>query len=287
MRYLVNRDRIIQFVLRRRNDDGGYGFCPPHYGSEFPSSSSDTFYALSILQLLGEKIPHPHKTEEYLLNLQNDSGGFPGMVSAFHVVKSLEILKSKPRKLHFLDGLEDYIKGKKSVKAEEFVSSFLSAEYDTSSSPYRHFYCAVEILKTLGRKISLKEVEWILPEGKHGGFGLGSSDIISTFYALSCLHAAGYPMKKLEKTKKFVEECEHREGGFTSIPHITPPYVEDTYFGIGCAKLLGIEPKHPERIEWFVASCQNIDGGFRRSIFQGISTLDNTYFALFILKNLE
>jgi len=287
MHYPVDKNKIIKFVIRRKNEDGGYGFCPPHYGSEFPSSSSDTFYALSILQMIDEKIPHSHKTEEYLLSLQNEDGSFSGMASAFHVVKSLEILESKPKKLHFLDRLEDYLKGKKSVKGEEFMSGFLSAEYDTSSSPYKHIYCAVEILKTLGRKVSLKEVEWVLPEGKHGGFGVRSSDIISTFYALSCLHVAGYNLKKLEKTKKFVEGCEHREGGFTSIPHITPPYMEDTHFGLECCRILGIEPKHPERSEWFVASCQNTDGGFRRSFFQGISTLDNTYFALCALNNIE
>jgi hypothetical protein len=235
--------------------------------------------------MLGESISHSHKTEEYLLSLQNEDGSFSSMTSAFYVVKSLEIIGSKPRKLHFLDWLEKHLKGRRFVKGEEFLSGFLSAEYDTSSSPYKHVYCVVEILKTLGRKVSLKEVDWILPEGKHGGFGAGASDVISTFHALSCLHAAGYPLKKLEKTKKFVEGCEHREGGFTSVPHITPPYMEDTYFGVESAKLLGIEPKHPKRSEWFVASCQNIDGGFRRSIYQGISTLDNTYFALSSLKN--
>ena len=236
--------------------------------------------------MLGEKIPHPHKTEDYLHSLQNEDGSFSGMSSAFHTVKSLGILGSKPKKLKFLDWLETYLKSKRVAKGEGFISGFLSAEYDTSSSPYKNVYCVVEILKTLGRKVSLNEVEWVLPEGKHGGFGVASSDIISTFYSLSCLHAAGYLIKKLEKTKKFVEGCEHRDGGFTSIPHITPPYMEDTHFGLGCTRLLGIEPKHPDRSEFFVASCQNIDGGFRRSIFQGISTLDNTYFALCSLKNL-
>jgi len=287
MHYLVDTNKITQFVLKRRNEDGGYGFCPPHYGSEFPSSSSDTFYSLSILHMLGEKIPHSHKTEEYLLSLQNDDAGFSGVSPAFHVVKSLEILGSKPKKLKFLDWLEIYLKSKRVAKGEEFISGFLSAEYDTSSSPYKNVYCIVEILKALGRKVNLKEIEWVLPEGKHGGFGVGSSDVISTFYALSCLHAAGYPLKKLEKTKKFVEGCEHKEGGFTSIPHITPPYMEDTHFGLECCRILEFEPKHPERSEWFVASCQNTDGGFRRSFFQGISTLDNTYFALCALNNIE
>jgi hypothetical protein len=280
---LLNKEKIINFVLKRRNEDGGYGFCPPYYGSEFPSSPSDTFYALAILQMLGEKIPHPHKTQEYLLSLQNKDGSFSSIASAFYVVKSLEILGSKPRELRFLNWLELCLKGKKPVSSE-LVSDFLSAEYDASSSPYKHIYCAVEILKTFGRRIGIKEVEWILPEGKHGGFGAGAPDIISTFYALSCLHAAGYPLRKLEKTKKFVEGCEHREGGFTSIPHITPPYVEDTYFGVECAKLLEVKLKHPDRSEKFLLSCQNIDGGFRRSLFQGISTLDNTYFALACLK---
>jgi len=283
---LVDKNKIIKFVLKRRNDDGGYGFSPPHYGSEFPSSSSDTFYALSILQMLGENIPHPHKTEEYLLSLQNEDGSFSSMTSAFYAVKSLEILGSKPRKLHFLDWLERYLNGKRFVKGEEFISGFLSAEYDTSSSPYKYVYCVVEILKTLGRKVSLKEIDWILPEGKHGGFGTGASDIISTFHALSCLHSAGYPLKKLEKTKKFVEGCQHREGGFTSIPGITPPYIEDIYFGLECAELLGIKPRHPAETEWFLSSCQNTNGGFRRSIYQGISTLDNTYFALSSLQKL-
>lgn len=286
MSSLVDKNKIIKFVLKRRNEDGGYGFSPPHYGSEFPSSSSDTFYSLSILQMLGEDFPHPHKTEEYLFSLQNEDGGFPSMTSAFYAVKSLEILKSKPRKLHFLDWLERYLKGKRSVGDEAF-SGFVSAEYDTSSSPYQFLYCAVEILKTLGSKISLKEVEWILPEGKHGGFGARASDIISTFYALSCLYAAGYDLGKLEKTRKFVEECQHKEGGFTSIPGITPPYVEDIHFGLECCKLLGIKPKYPTETEWFLSSCQNTNGGFRRSIYQGISTLDNTYFALGSLQILK
>ncbi|MEM2961210.1 MAG: hypothetical protein QXU67_06360, partial [Candidatus Bathyarchaeia archaeon] len=69
-------------------------------------------------------------------------------------------------------------------------------------------------------------------------------------------------------------------------PEVEPAYMESTYAGFMSLKLLRISLNEPYKIIGFVLSCMNSNGGFRRSIEHGISSFENTYYAVSILKEL-
>ena len=60
--------KVIEDVVSRQNDDGGYTFCQ---GAE--SNAQDAFYGLSVLTLLKEEIPNPTKTLDFLNESRHDS----------------------------------------------------------------------------------------------------------------------------------------------------------------------------------------------------------------------
>ena len=60
--------KVIEDVVSRQNDDGGYTFCQ---GAE--SNAQDAFYGFSVLTLLKEEIPNPTKTLDFLNESRLDS----------------------------------------------------------------------------------------------------------------------------------------------------------------------------------------------------------------------
>lgn len=52
-------------------------------------------------------------------------------------------------------------------------------------------------------------------------------------------------------------------------------------------EIVGVVPENKESIVDFVLELQNSDVGFRRSIYMGISELEYTYRALYVLKTLS
>jgi hypothetical protein len=50
---------------------------------------------------------------------------------------------------------------------------------------------------------------------------------------------------------------------------------------------LGDKPISPDRVNEFVLKCQRRNGGFARAPIMGIPTLEYTFYALSILKEME
>jgi hypothetical protein len=73
--------RIIDYVVNRQNEDGGYTFCQ---GIE--SNAQDTYYVLAILDLLGVPFPNVEKTVEWLQSFVPDS-----LYSHYYVAKALKL----------------------------------------------------------------------------------------------------------------------------------------------------------------------------------------------------
>lgn len=156
------------------------------------------------------------------------------------------------------------------------------SEFDTT-------YLATEILRDLNIFLDPEPIiGWLLEHhNSDGGFAAGKrSNLMSTFHAVASLYNLGYPVKELNRTLDFVRSCEKYGGGFTLVPDTTLPYLEDTYAGVIILSLLGQRCTYPDATRKLVSGLQNSNGGFRRSIALGISTFEDTYYALSILKRL-
>jgi hypothetical protein len=276
---LINREKLVHFVKCRLNADGGYSFSYPIYGVEFPSSVSETFYALAILSMLNEEIPSKTKTISYLHNIQRPDGMYDSVGVAFHAVKSLKLLNALPKNTAFTKQLFAVLREFKIFK-EIFGDEFFSADYDMTDSPFKLAYQASKILYLLKEKIEKTDVLWLLPENKDGGFGIGHSDIVATYHAVATLHYGGYDVSKLKNTALFIEKCRTRDGGYALVPNSQPAYIETTYFAVATLKLLNHKINNTRELTQFIKNLQNDDGGFRRSPYLGVSTLCNSYFAI-------
>jgi len=131
-------------------------------------------------------------------------------------------------------------------------------------------------------------VRWILRYQRYdGGFGTGDhSDLRSTFHAVSSLNNLGYSVRSLRRAVAFVRSCEQPLGGFSVVPIGTIPYMEDTYGGVKMLHFMGERCAYPAETANRVFKCLNSNGGFRRSIYLGISTFEDTYLALSVLREL-
>jgi hypothetical protein len=130
---------------------------------------------------------------------------------------------------------------------------------------------------------------WILShQNRDGGFGLGRSDILSTFYALESLNFIDPSLIKMDDNiMEFVQNCLTVDGGFTFIPDIYPPYIEPTWAGIKICEILNKNPLQSDKTinciksskkKWWIPKNQNING---------ISELENTIKSLRTLKSLK
>ena len=277
---LVDARKLSEYIRHRLNSDGGYTFARKLYGLEFPSSISETYYALAVLSMLGEEIPSKSKTLEYVKGIRKDDGRYGPSTTAFHAIKALLLLGEKPpADAALVAELQETIRQRRAL-FEEFDSVWFSADYDAGDSPFRSAFCAARVLKIVGGKMEKPDFVWMIhKEHEGGGFGIHKPDVASTYYVLSALASAGYDLKDYQKTSGFVERCSVHTGGYSQVERGAPAFVESTYFAVAALALLGKEPKEKEKHLHYLAGLQ-ADGGFRRSTEIGISTLTNSYFAV-------
>ena len=98
--------RIINYIKERECKKGGYSF----YQQEEPNSS-DTFYAISIQNMLDNDLGDQERTISFLKNLQNNNGSYFSIIQAYYTIKALLELKRNPLKSpnqFILDNLLEY-----------------------------------------------------------------------------------------------------------------------------------------------------------------------------------
>ncbi|MBO8179888.1 MAG: hypothetical protein H0Z19_05320 [Archaeoglobus sp.] len=115
---------------------------------------------------------------------------------------------------------------------------------------------------------------------KDGEYGTKDATLKETFYCVSVLGV------KDRRLIRFVKRFRYREGGYVKSPSSYPPYLEETYYTLSILDIAGqIEPDQETRR--YLLPLQNSDGGFRRSPYLGISSLENTFYAVMSLKLLD
>jgi len=258
---------IINYVLVRQNNDGGYAFAQ---GLE--SNAQDTYYGLAILDLLKTPFPNVEQTIKWLHEFIPDR-----LYSHYYIAKALKLCGKDPDK-----NLKGYLLSRL-ASMEEFGAGDVYVEV---ASEFEVTFMFTELISMVGVEIDReKTIRWLLSyQNKDGGFGAHRySNLNSTYYAVASLLNLGYPIKSLKKTLGYVRSCEKPPGGFTVVPNSYPPYMEHVYYGVSTLELLGEQARYPEKTAQFVLSCQNANGGFARTDL-GISTFEDTFFAVNIMR---
>lgn len=260
MNMKIDLRRAIRFVHDREHDEGGFTL---YRGIP---DTKNTYFGIKTLQLFNSEPYNKEKTIKWIRKLQKDRMfGIRGVFYRFN------ILKMYNQKIHVTP---DY---PQRLEIKNYFSSIEIAYY--------HSYLS-KILKLDNlNKIS----DFILShQNKDYGFGLERSDIISTYYALESLNDINPSLiRGRNRILEFTHNCLNKEGGYTFIPDIYPPYLEPTYAGIRINEILNNRPPNLDKTLDFIRKLQNSNGGFRRSQYMGISELEYTYRALYILKRYD
>ncbi len=307
---------IMNYVISRRGVDGGY--LSYQYMGLFESCVEDTYYALNILRLLEVDPPNKFKTVNFLKKAQLADGSYHSIRVAFFAIKALTILHEKPRDVN---GAVSYLESSLKFMLNEEVNSFQQLmnlkeqnyiskgveETVLKSVDLYNLYIVemptllcninmiISALNLLDHQLSKLEVEDIIGlvlklKNKDGGFGLNESYIDETFHALSILINLKNLLDNLDlqNTIKWIYGCEDRSGGFKIKPGIPHSYsLEYTYYGLQVMDLLNIKPLFSNMHVDFIYKCYNPNGGFRRSVNLGISTLEDTFYAISSLSKLN
>jgi len=268
--YSLLERQIVEYVINRQNDDGGYAFA-----QGLDSNAQDTYFGLAILNVLGSPFPQKDRTAKWLQEFDL------GSIYSYHYIsKSLTLCNQL---------LDSRFKGY--VESAASSRRFLSNKdvYVEVSSEFESTLMFLELAMMLKIDPDLERTRrWLLRQrNEDGGFGTrGHSNINSTYHAIASLCLLEANKEDLGKTTRFVRECERPYGGFAVIPGVASLYMEHTYYGVMTLGLLGISSRFPMQTIDFVLKCQRGNGGFARSDL-GISTFENTFQAVTILRRLN
>ena len=153
-------------------------------------------------------------------------------------------------------------------------------------------YYAIEVLKAVNVEPKFKErtIQFLKGlQNSDGSFGgRGYSKLASTWHALATLKLLGYNVFHLHETLKWIRGCEASNGGFVRNPNSLDNYIliDSIYHGVKSLEIFNETCKYPFQTVSLISKFQNRNGGFRKSIFLGISTFENTYYAVFSLQTI-
>jgi len=261
------RAQVRQYVENCHLDDGGYFFARMP-----PSSAMDTYFAVKTLSLLGLKPGYPEEISKFFQGfLKRDSYfSLTGLFSAADVLHELggniRALQKYVPKLKLL---------RNSMGGFGVIDNLDLEVVSALESTYR----VLKIFDRLGIDFSKQQiVEFVLKfNNADGGFGNERiSTLASTFYATEIFRLVGYASTDLNATKKYLRSRENMW---------QLNYIEDMYWLCGSLSNLNEKTRLHDWIVRFVKTCQRKNGGFARKDVMGIPTLEDTYYAMSILKN--
>jgi hypothetical protein len=261
-------EKIVEYVQEHQNEDGGYSFAQ---GAE--SGARDTYYAIKILKSLHVEPRRQFDIARFLRYLQESDGSFDSINVAYYVVEALHELQSKPSR--------SFNRFVLSTQKSDGGFGSLEADMETSETTYM----ALKLLELADWKLDLeKTIKLILSfRNPEGSFGIsGRSTSASTYYALSILKLAGFDVRSLSDTLKWVRSCEIPTGGFRGTPAsiVACILMKDNYFDVEILRIMGETCHYPNETLGLISRFQNSSGGFRRSIFLRNPTCESTYQAV-------
>jgi hypothetical protein len=139
----------------------------------------------------------------------------------------------------------------------------------------------LSVLNSLGRDFNKQQIiNFVLRfNNADGGFGKGHiSTLASTFYATEIFKLSMYDSAELKLTVSYLRDREN-------IWRLN--FIEDIYWLSSSLSNLGQKTSITEWAISFVKACQRPNGGFARKDVMGIPTLEDTFYAISILKTLS
>lgn len=259
-------EKALQYVHSCQTKDGGYFFARIP-----PSSLRDSYFAVKTLRMLGQSPRRTATLERFVWSFLQEFEG--NSVHTYYY--AFEIIKDLGEDLEPLRHKSEVIEA--SLTALDGVSD-PSTLYIEVVSELEQVYEAVSILEHLDIPFDRTPVVRLISSllNGDGGFGgLGDSSLPTTHYAVRTSDLLGYPLKQPKRTLLFLRIKE---------PEVY--FLEDLYYLSSACCLLGETLLEPERAVSFVLDCQRSGGGFARARLMGISTLEDTYYAISLFKML-
>ena len=268
--------QLVAYVNSTRSDDGGYCFYRLN-----ESNVADTFYAVYALTALNRPVPEPELTADFLQQRQGSDGSFQSVYSADYVLRGLDLL-GVPSLFDPNDFLHSQLKGTLSIVSQPY--------YELSNSFLQSLGRAVAILALRHEEPSppvKAEVVAAVSQYKRpeGGFGVDHASVYSTYNAAQALSFS--PSDCLAGISQWIQRCEWKTGGFSQTPVNTPNYLDEIHRGLFIMRAVNERPRYPQQTARFIGHLQNANGGFRRAVDSGISNLENAYYALKALVQLN
>jgi len=275
-----DKRKIINYIEDRHLSDGGYFFARVE-----PSSGLDTCLAVKTLNLLGTKIKRVNSIVSFWKNKKLDD--LFGIFLAVGTLKELGLpAKAFDKYRHHLS---DHLKNDDTLvrlfsfssPANPKLKNFSHAmDYVSASDKDLQdlFYLTIlsrDLKVRIGRK---KIIAFVLSlQNKNGGFGhRNKSHLMTTYHALSILNALSYTAYYKERVY-----------GYLSRQLRNFDYLEYLFSAVESLALLGRPLTEVNEITQFIASCQRNNGGFSRARVTGIPTIEDTYYAVKLLKTCE
>jgi len=261
------RRQVVAYIERCHLEDGGYFFARVP-----PSSGLDTYFAVKSFSILSVKPNRPEAIANFFLNdiAEGTLGGITGIFLAVEVLNELG---------QMTDELRNYAQPRIMAlqnKAGGF-GAYENIDVEVPSE-LEETYRAVRVLKIIGADFDREKVNrftfsFVRPDGGYGAKGY--STLASTFYATEIHKLLGVETGKLTTTKDYLRKREE---------NWQVQFIEDLYWlALGLANL-GEKTNVPDRVTRFVMMCQRSNGGFSRAMIMGIPTLEYTFYALSILR---
>jgi len=263
-------ERTSRYILERQCRSGGFCF----YRLEEPNGA-DTFYALATLKMLGHTV-HSESTRRFLEANQKPDGSYDNLYQAYYAIRGLNYLGDRPRQ-----DPRPYLR--------EQLEAF-PVENATLETQLKRLKLLIELCLELQIAIpsaKRKEmIDFILAcHNEDGGFGVPSSNLLISYYALTCLDAIAFSLESLG-SERFLRACEHPVHGFLNVPDMAPSFLEHILAGAESCRVLGYVPAYRGACRRFVVHCQSTNGGFSRSP-GGLPTLQDTYRAVLAWVTLD
>ena len=268
---------LVDYVISTRSDDGGYCF----YRLK-ESNTADTFYAVHILKSLKYAVPGPETTIKFLKNYQDKDGSFQSIYTASYVLQGLALLGAQPL-------FDPYGFITRHLKSTLGITKHPS--YEPNDALLEPIGTAVTLLVLLRGEIPMqlmREIYEIVHAYKRadGGFGAVHSNVYATYYAVRAVVANPLASDTLTGVSNWVRRCEWPTGGFSKTPDNTPNYLDEVYQALYLMRVTNERPTYIHETAKFIGRLQNANGGFRRAYDSGISSLENSYYAIKALEEL-
>ena len=250
----VDHAALMEFVLKRRKDTGGYGATP-----RLPATIQDTFQAVAIGLVLGEE-PPTLQAEPALAAYLARMLAVPwlGIGTTFRLLTTCRIC-----------GL--------AVDVER-VRSHLAACLNWDDSLAAIYYASRIAREILGEE----------PDFRDSGRSLmlpAPSAVGDVARYLLVKKMDGRPVAGAGELVAWLQRTQNGDGGFGFFPGTTS-FIENCHAGLASLSLLGARPIDPDGARAFVVSCQTGRGGFGRSQ-RAAPFLDASWHGIASLRLLE